>query len=162
MPERYRGHDPRDRFKGSPAAPSIKSTENGFSRCARSINYRAMRPGGEGEAEGGRRAPGWRRRVRIFCRRETTGTVLGAGTSRSCRVQVSTDGILTGDVARGPSPLTLPHSSFLSLSPSLILLPRKRVESASHILENCWGHLTSWRNTFPRIGGTWPGSRATL
>lgn len=54
MPERYRGHDPRDRFKGSPAAPSIKSTENGFSRCARSINYRAMRPGGEGGAEGGR------------------------------------------------------------------------------------------------------------
>lgn len=46
MPERYHGHDPRDRFKRSPAAPSIKSTENGFSRCVRSINYRAMRSGG--------------------------------------------------------------------------------------------------------------------
>ena len=38
--------------------------------------------------------------------------------------------------------------------PSLILLPRKRVQSASHILENCWGHLTSWQDTFPRIGAT--------
>lgn len=35
---------------------------------------------------------------------------------------------------------------------ALILLPRKRVQSASHILENCWGHLTSWQDTFPRIG----------
>lgn len=37
---------------------------------------------------------------------------------------------------------------------ALILLPRKRVQSASHILENCWGHLTSWQDTFPRIGAT--------
>lgn len=52
----------------------------------------------------------------------------------------------------------------LFLSPSRVLLSRKRVESASHILENCWGHLTSWQNTFPRIGGTWSRVplRATL
>lgn len=31
----------------------------------------------------------------------------------------------------------------------------KRVHrSASHILENRWGHLTSWQDTFPRIMGT--------
>lgn len=52
----------------------------------------------------------------------------------------------------------VPSSS--PFSTSLVLLPRKRVESASHILENCWGHLTSWQNMFPRIGGTWV--RATL
>lgn len=60
------------------------------------------------------------------------------------------DGILTG---RSLVDLAL---SSLFLLPSLVLLSRKRVESASHILENCWGHLTSWQNTFPRIGGTWP------
>ena len=68
------------------------------------------------------------------------------------------DGILTG---RFLVDLAL---SSLFLPPSPVLLSQKRVESASHILENCWGHLTSWQNTFPRIRGTWSRVplRATL
>lgn len=68
------------------------------------------------------------------------------------------DGILNWIFSRGSSPVLFPFFS-LSLSLSFSSL-EKRVESASHILENCWGHLTSWQNMFPRIGGTW--IRATL
>lgn len=91
-----------------------------------------------------------RRGSAFFCRRKTKR---GTGTSRNVAAVVSpgkSDGILTGR----------PLVDLVPSSLSPFLLPRKRVESASHILENCWGHLTSWPNMFPRIGGTWV--RATL
>lgn len=68
--------------------------------------------------------------MRIFCRRETTGTVLVAQErrGRARGVQVSTDGILTGDAALVVLVLSL--SLFLSLPPS-----KKGRECQSYIRE---------------------------